>query len=83
VTDWQAMIDKLVKVADGGGGAVSAADMDRKAKAADREQQLQVLADEWAKANPGHSNTRYTLTDEINGAAYHGNSRASGLEGGG
>lgn len=35
VTDWQAMIDKLVKVADGGGGAVSAADMDRKAKAAD------------------------------------------------
>ncbi|MYT34768.1 hypothetical protein GTY66_01600 [Streptomyces sp. SID8356] len=35
VTDWQAMVDKLVKVADGGNGQVSAADMDRKAKAAD------------------------------------------------
>ncbi|MFD8728252.1 hypothetical protein [Streptomyces sp. NPDC059611] len=48
-----------------------------------REQQLQALADEWAKANPGHSNTRYTLTTEINGAAYDGNNRASGLAGGG
>ncbi|MFD5346318.1 DUF6571 family protein, partial [Streptomyces anulatus] len=48
-----------------------------------REQQLQALADEWAKANPGHSNTRYTITDEINGAAYDGNNRASGLDGGG
>ncbi|MFD9844946.1 DUF6571 family protein [Streptomyces parvus] len=48
-----------------------------------REQQLQALADEWAKANPGHSNSRYTLTEEINGAAYNGNDRASGLNGGG
>ncbi|MFF3812810.1 hypothetical protein ACFYX6_21635 [Streptomyces bacillaris] len=48
-----------------------------------REQQLQALADEWAKANPGHSNTRYTITTEINGAAYDGNNRASGLAGGG
>ncbi|MBK3529972.1 DUF6571 family protein [Streptomyces rubiginosohelvolus] len=47
-----------------------------------RERQLQALADEWAKANPGHSNTRYTITDEINGAAYNGNDRAKGLAGG-
>ncbi|WP_275426493.1 hypothetical protein [Streptomyces sp. CS131] len=44
---------------------------------------MQALADEWAKANPGHSNSRYTLTEEINGAAYNGNDRASGLNGGG
>ncbi|MFE6133552.1 hypothetical protein ACFQ6Q_35630 [Streptomyces sp. NPDC056437] len=48
-----------------------------------REQQLQALADEWAKANPDHTNTRYTLTEEINGAAYNGNDRAKGLAGGG
>ncbi|WP_327686606.1 hypothetical protein [Streptomyces sp. NBC_00467] len=48
-----------------------------------REQQLQALADEWAKANPNHTNTRYTLTEEINGAAYNGNDRAKGLAGGG
>lgn len=35
VTDWQAMVDKLVKVADGGNGEVSAADLGSKAKAAD------------------------------------------------
>lgn len=48
-----------------------------------REQQLQALADEWEKANPGHSNTRYTITREIGSAAYDGNDRASGLAGGG
>ncbi|WP_327686586.1 hypothetical protein [Streptomyces sp. NBC_00467] len=47
-----------------------------------RERQLQALADEWAKANPEHTNNRYTLTDEINGAAYNGNDRAKGLAGG-
>ncbi|MCX4485327.1 hypothetical protein OG890_15420 [Streptomyces anulatus] len=46
-----------------------------------REQQLQALADEWEKANPGHSNSRYTLTREIGSAAYDGNDRASGLAG--
>ncbi|MFI5477604.1 hypothetical protein ACIBAB_00625 [Streptomyces rubiginosohelvolus] len=43
---------------------------------------MQALAEEWAKANPGHSNTRYTITDEINGAAYNGDDRAKGLAGG-
>ncbi|MEV8445159.1 hypothetical protein [Streptomyces parvus] len=42
---------------------------------------MQALADEWSKANPGHSNTRYTITDEINRAAYNGNDRADGLAG--
>ncbi|MEU4919964.1 hypothetical protein AB0G29_11455 [Streptomyces parvus] len=46
-----------------------------------RERQLQALADAWIKANPGHANSRYTLTDEISGAAYNGNNRASGLAG--
>ncbi|MFD5345603.1 hypothetical protein ACFWJY_18015, partial [Streptomyces anulatus] len=35
VADWQAMVDKLVKVADGGNGEVSAADLGSKAKAAE------------------------------------------------
>ncbi|MFZ4279580.1 hypothetical protein [Streptomyces rhizosphaericola] len=48
-----------------------------------REQQLQALADQWAEANPQHSNSRYTLTREIGTAAYDGNDRASGLKGGG
>ncbi|MFB7969259.1 hypothetical protein [Streptomyces rubiginosohelvolus] len=47
-----------------------------------RERQLQALAEEWATANPDHSNTRYTITDEINGAAYNGSDRAKGLAGG-
>ena len=46
-----------------------------------RENQLQALADEWAKANPDNSNNRYTLTNEINGAAFDGNDRANGLAG--
>ncbi|MEU8028662.1 hypothetical protein AB0C13_08460 [Streptomyces sp. NPDC049099] len=47
-----------------------------------RENQLQKLADLWADANPDHhGNNRYTLTSEINGAAFDGNSRAQGLAG--
>lgn len=46
-----------------------------------RENQLQALADEWAKANPNHANNRYTLTNEINTAAFNGNDRAQGLAG--
>lgn len=46
-----------------------------------REQQLQALADEWDRANLGHSNSRYTLTREIGSAAYDGNDRAGGLAG--
>jgi hypothetical protein len=47
-----------------------------------RENQLQKLADLWMDANPDHEgNNRYTLTAEINGAAFDGNSRAQGLAG--
>ncbi|MBU6533471.1 hypothetical protein [Streptomyces mayonensis] len=47
-----------------------------------RENQLQQLADAWMDANPDHQgNNRYTLTSEINGAAFDGNARAQGLAG--
>ncbi|WP_405796949.1 hypothetical protein [Streptomyces sp. NBC_01506] len=46
-----------------------------------RENQLKALAEEWGKANPGHTNSAYTLTDEINRAAFNGNDRANGLAG--
>ncbi|MFD6912219.1 hypothetical protein ACFWB2_10355 [Streptomyces virginiae] len=46
-----------------------------------RERQLQALADEWAKVNPGGGNNRYVLTSEINGAAFDGNQKAQGLAG--
>ncbi|MFF9452461.1 hypothetical protein [Streptomyces flaveolus] len=47
-----------------------------------RENQLQKLADIWMDANPDHGgNNRYTLTSEINGAAFDGNARARGLAG--
>ncbi|MGW5215243.1 hypothetical protein ACWEQO_29650 [Streptomyces sp. NPDC004051] len=47
-----------------------------------RENQLQQLADVWRDANPDHQgNTRYTLTTEINTAAFDGNTRARGLAG--
>ncbi|MFF2192744.1 hypothetical protein [Streptomyces sp. NPDC058157] len=46
-----------------------------------RRYQLQALADEWAKVNPASGNNRYTLTSEINGAAFHGNQTAQGLAG--
>jgi hypothetical protein len=48
-----------------------------------RERQLQALADEWIAANPDSLNgaNRYTVTDEINGAAFDGNNRAQGLGG--
>ncbi|MEU9014138.1 hypothetical protein AB0D12_31095 [Streptomyces sp. NPDC048479] len=46
-----------------------------------REHQLQALADQWAKANPNNANNRYTLTNEINTAAFNGNDRAQGLAG--
>ncbi|MFE2923895.1 hypothetical protein [Streptomyces goshikiensis] len=46
-----------------------------------RERQLQALADEWAKVNPGDGNNRYVLTSEINGAAFDGNQKAQGLAG--
>ncbi|MER7998558.1 hypothetical protein [Streptomyces sp. NPDC095613] len=46
-----------------------------------RENQLQALADQWSAANPGHTNNRYTLTQEINEAAFAGNDRAQGLAG--
>ncbi|MFD7782166.1 hypothetical protein ACFV4Q_03575 [Streptomyces nojiriensis] len=46
-----------------------------------RERQLQALADEWARVNPGGGNNRYVLTSEINGAAFDGNQKAQGLAG--
>lgn len=47
-----------------------------------RENQLQKLSDLWIDANPNHGNSnRYTLTSEINGAAFDGNARAQGLAG--
>jgi hypothetical protein len=47
-----------------------------------RENQLQKLADLWMDANPNHgNNNRYTITSEINGAAFDGNGRAQGLAG--
>ncbi|MER7692894.1 DUF6571 family protein [Streptomyces sp. NPDC097610] len=46
-----------------------------------RENQLQKLADLWMDANPNHGNNRYTITSEINGAAFDGNGRAQGLAG--
>ncbi|MGF1236242.1 hypothetical protein ACQSME_03115 [Streptomyces sp. 2-6] len=47
-----------------------------------RENQLQQLADLWMDANGDHQgNNRYTLTSEINGAAFDGNARAQGLAG--
>jgi hypothetical protein len=47
-----------------------------------RENQLQKLADLWMDANPNHDdNNRYTITSEINGAAFDGNGRAQGLAG--
>ena len=47
-----------------------------------RENQLQKLADVWMDANPDQrTNNRYTLTSEINGAAFDGNKRAQGLAG--
>jgi hypothetical protein len=48
-----------------------------------REGQLQALAREWIAANPGSLNgaNEYTITDEINGAAFDGNHRAQGLAG--
>ncbi|WP_329096203.1 hypothetical protein [Streptomyces sp. NBC_01439] len=46
-----------------------------------RENQLRTLSQEWAKANPGHSNDPYTLENEINLAAVNGNKRAQGLAG--
>ncbi|MGC5361920.1 hypothetical protein ACPXCE_09565 [Streptomyces sp. DT24] len=46
-----------------------------------RENQLQGLADQWARVNPDSANNRYTLTSEINGAAFDGNARARGLSG--
>ncbi|MFG2841343.1 hypothetical protein ACGFYE_40935 [Streptomyces zaomyceticus] len=46
-----------------------------------RENQLRALSQEWANANPGHTNNAYTLENEINLAALNGNSRAKGLAG--
>ncbi|MER8042153.1 hypothetical protein [Streptomyces sp. NPDC094032] len=48
-----------------------------------RERQLQALADAWIAANPDEkaAQNRYTLTSDINGAAFDGNKRASGLAG--
>ncbi|MEU6659929.1 hypothetical protein [Streptomyces sp. NPDC046821] len=47
-----------------------------------REGQLESLAKIWAAANPGQTeNNAYTLTNEINGAAFDGNARARGLAG--
>ena len=48
-----------------------------------RERQLHALADEWIKANPDSLNgaNRYTISDEINGAAFDGNNRAQVLVG--
>ncbi|MCX5238076.1 hypothetical protein OG824_23035 [Streptomyces prunicolor] len=47
-----------------------------------RENQLQKLSDLWIDANPNHGvSNRYTLTSEINGAAFDGNARAQGLAG--
>ncbi|WP_328828366.1 hypothetical protein OHT77_12470 [Streptomyces sp. NBC_00252] len=47
-----------------------------------RENQLQKLSDLWIDANPNHGDSnRYTLTSEINGAAFDGNARAQGLAG--
>ncbi|MEU8617381.1 hypothetical protein [Streptomyces sp. NPDC048623] len=47
-----------------------------------RERQLQALADAWIEANPEHKGqNRYTITGEINGAAFDGNKRASALAG--
>ncbi|MYS09192.1 hypothetical protein GTW71_22760 [Streptomyces sp. SID6041] len=47
-----------------------------------RERQLQALADAWIEANPEHTGqNRYTITGEINGAAFDGNHRAAGLAG--
>jgi hypothetical protein len=48
-----------------------------------REGQLQSLANEWIAADPGSLDgaTPYTITDEINGAAFDGNHRAQGLAG--
>lgn len=48
-----------------------------------REGQLQALAREWMAANPGSLNGRdeYTITNDINGAAFDGNNRAQGLAG--
>ncbi|MEU3776020.1 hypothetical protein AB0F11_22935 [Streptomyces sp. NPDC032472] len=46
-----------------------------------RENQLRALSEEWAKANPGHSNDPYTLENEIDLAAVNGNKRAKGLAG--
>lgn len=48
-----------------------------------RERQLQALADEWAATNAHPGENRYTLTHQINGAAFDGNQRASGLAGNG
>lgn len=47
-----------------------------------REGQLESLAKIWATANPGQTeNNSYTLTNEINAAAFDGNARARGLAG--
>lgn len=46
-----------------------------------RERQLQALADEWAKVNPGGGSNRHVLTSDINGAAFDGNQKAQGLAG--
>ncbi|MEK0100816.1 hypothetical protein WDA79_20370 [Streptomyces sp. A475] len=44
--------------------------------------QLESLATIWAAANPGQTkNNSYTLTNEINAAAFDGNARARGLAG--
>ncbi|MFE2263421.1 hypothetical protein [Streptomyces griseosporeus] len=48
-----------------------------------RERQLQALADEWIAANRDNlgGGNRYTITNDINGAAFDGNNRAQGLVG--
>ncbi|MFJ2597143.1 histidine kinase [Streptomyces erythrochromogenes] len=46
-----------------------------------RERELQALADEWAKVDPGGGSNRHVLTSDINGAAFEGNQKAQGLAG--
>ncbi|MFF1459902.1 hypothetical protein [Streptomyces sp. NPDC058330] len=46
-----------------------------------REQQLAELARQWGERNPGHGQNAYTLTDDINRAAFAGNAKARGLTG--
>ncbi|MFD9428843.1 MULTISPECIES: hypothetical protein [unclassified Streptomyces] len=46
-----------------------------------REQQLSELARQWSAVNPAHGQNAYTLTTDINAAAFDGNARARGLSG--